>query len=204
MGVSRYSLTEALRQVGRAEVFVGDPFAVGGGGMELLALKEGDVVVNEPYETNALTLPEYTGGVEHDTTVTLGPVTVTIPIVNGQADVYDKISPVGDGSGGGWDFPQPVVPTSVLIVPLSELAADGTLSYGGGPPAVWAPAAPVHAIMLWKAYPIPERTTFGYDNGGKRMDSVTFRAMLRMANPNGHKVFSRGGAAMAAVDGFAL
>jgi len=188
MSVSRLTLEDALVAIGVAQVFVGNPFAAAG--MEALGATEGDITTRMPYNSNPLTAPEYTGDVEHDTVITQGAVEIVVPIIHGQVDVYDKISPVGDGSGGGWDSPQSPVTTTVLIMPLREMAADGTFSRTVG--GVWTPATPQHCIWLWRAYPLPDETAFGFDNGGKRLQSVTFRGMYRGINPNGHKVWTRG------------
>jgi hypothetical protein len=188
MATTRLTLAAALAAVGVAQVFVGNPFIVGG--MEALAATEGDITTDMPFDVNALTAVEYTGGAEHQATITQGAVTVTVPVINGQADVYDKISPVGDGSGGGWSAPQKVVETTVLVMPLSEMAADGSFSRTAA--GLWTPATPKHCIWLWRAYAVPSGDTFGSDNGGKRMNSVTFRTMYRGENPEGHKMWTRG------------
>jgi hypothetical protein len=187
MALNRLTLTDAIVAIGVAQVAVGDPFTTGG--MEILGATEGDISIDAPFEDNPYTANEYTGGVAHDTTIVAGAITVTVPLLNGQADVYDKIAPNGDGSGGGWSSPISPVTTSVLIIPIKEMSVAGVLSYTS---PTWVPAAPVHAIWIWKAYPLPGATVFGYDQGGKRITSVTFRGMFYGPNPEGHKVWTRG------------
>src|SRR4051812_47067250 len=126
MSANRLTLAAALAAVGVAQVFVGNPFVAGG--MVALGATVGDIAPSVGYDVNALTATEYTGGVEHQATITQGAVEITVPLINGQATVFDKISPVGDGSGGGWSTPQKVVTTTLLLMPLSEMASDGTFS----------------------------------------------------------------------------
>lgn len=194
MSITRLTLAAALQSIGVAQVFVGNSLVASG--MAALGPTEGAIANEGAVETNPLTAPEYTGAVEHDTVVFGGQVTVTVPLIMGDPNIYAKIDPFGVGLGGGWDGPRAPVTTSLLIVPLRELdPVAGTLSYDG---AVWAPAEPVHAILVWKCYPLPERTEFAFANGGKQIRSVTFRSMYVATNANGHKVWSRGGAGMVA------
>jgi hypothetical protein len=189
MSASRLTLAAALTAIGVAQVFVGDPYTAGG--MEALGATEGDITFRNGLTSNDLTAPEYTGDIPHQTTVVQGVVEITVPLINGQLDVYDKISAVGDGSGGGWDAPQDVVTTTVLLMPLREMAADGTFARTSA--GVWTPAtAGKHCLWIWRAYALTTEQTFGYDQGGKRINEVTFRGMYAGQNVNGHKVWTRG------------
>ena len=199
MAINRPALAAAVKAIGRAFVYTGDPFAVGG--MTPLGAIEGDVSFNEDFQHNPLTVDQ-TGGVAHQDTVTLGNVTITAPIVFADVEQYAKTHPLGL-SRGGHSTPQPVVTTSVLIVPAFEFAADGTLSYGIVGTATtpsWTPAAPKHAIILWRAGVSRDAIPFSPDNGGLRTISVTFTGMWfdGAAVREGDKVYTIGGDNIAA------
>jgi hypothetical protein len=194
MSITRLTLAAALQSIGVAQVFVGN--ALVASGLSALGPTEGAIGFEAAYEDNPLTAPEYTGGIIHDTVVFGGQATVTVPLIMGDSAVYAKIDPFGVGTGGGYVGPRAPVTTSVLIVPLRELdPTTGELAYDG---TTWTPGAPVHAVLIWKAYVMPERTDFAFANGGKQIRSVTFRSMYAAASANGHKVWSRGGAGMVA------
>lgn len=192
--INKISLTEAIRALGRAMVYAGDAFTVGG--LVALGATEGDIEVEEQEEYSDLTLPEYTGGAVHDRKVLQSGALVTIPLIVGPAvgggsnggAVYDKISSIGDGGGGGYSTQQPVVTTNLLIVPESEIGAG--LSYPLAGP--WSPAAPVHAIWIWRAVPEVSSQPFRHGDGGKIIREVPFRSMFDTTKPEGHKLWTRG------------
>lgn len=193
--LTKISLAEALRAIGRAHVFAGDAFTVDG--MVPLGATEGDIEVEELESYNDLKLEEYTGDAVHDRKVRHGGALVTIPLIVGPAvggaddgtDVYDMISSVGDGSGGGYSNEQDVVTTNLLIVPDSEIGAGLSYPDADGP---WAPAAPKHAIWLWRAAPEASSQPFRQGEGGKIIREVTFRSLFDAARPEGHKLWTRG------------
>ena len=194
MAVTKPALAAAVKAIGNAYVYTGDPFTVGG--MTPLGAIEGAISFNEDFQDNPLTV-EQTGGVAHQNTVTLGNVTITVPIVFADVAQYTKTHPLGL-SRGGHSTPQPVVTTSVLIVPDFQHAADGTLSYaivGTATTPSWTPAAPTHAIMLWRASVMRDAIPFQRDNGGLRTINVTFTGMWfdGTAVREGDKVYTIGG-----------
>lgn len=194
--INRVSLAEALRAIGKAYVFAGD--ATVASGLVALGATEGDIEVEELESYNDLTAPEYTGGAVHERKVIQEGALVTVPLVIGpKADgsddgssIYDKISSLGDGSGGGYAEQQDAVPTTLLIIPEIEVPAAG-LSFAA---AAWDPAdaAPVHAVWLWRAVPEVSAMTFRHGEGGKIIREVPFRAMFDDSMPAGHKLWTRG------------
>lgn len=191
--LNKITLTEAVRAIGRAFVYAGDPTTAGG--MVALGATEGEIEVEEPESYNDLTLPEYTGEAVHERQVQHGSPLVTVPLILGPtpdgsddgAAVYDKISSVGDGSGGGYSTQQPAVTTALLIVPESEVG-DG-LSFTVD---VWTPAAPVHAIWIWRASAEASNQPFRFADGGKVIRSVPFRGLVDRTKPEGHMLWTRG------------
>lgn len=185
MSITPLQLAAALKSMGVAQVFVGDPFTLGG--MSNLGMTEGEIRVDTPFTPNNLTAPEFTGGVVHQATVTPGEVTVTVPLIMGDPTLFAKISPVGM-RGGGHSSPQKPLETSVLVIPLAELGAGLTYPVGGP----WNPAAPQNAFWLWRAYATPGAVPFRYADGGKVITEVVFHGMFYAANPEGHKVWTWG------------
>jgi hypothetical protein len=139
------SLSNYIRSFGQAYVYTGNPFSTGG--LTALGATEGEIQVEETFKYNDLTAPEWTGDTIHTRMLDGVNVKVTIPLIFGDPTVYTKISPDGSKSGG-FASPQAVVTTSVVIMPFSDIPS--TLSYNG---SSWSPAAPVHAVWLWRAVP---------------------------------------------------
>lgn len=201
--ISPFTLAEALRAMGVAEVFVGSPLVAGG--MTSLGATEGEIGVEFTEGMNNLTAPELTGGIAHQTTTTLDAAVITVPLILGDPDLWAKISATGT-QGGGFSTPQPVQETTVLVIPRRELG--GGLSYGppeGGGAAVWtrqagngvaaasgAGAAPQNAVWLWRASPSRGRIPFRYADGGKVITEVRFAGMIDVTKPEGQMVFSMG------------
>lgn len=201
--ISTPALTAALKAIGNAQVFLGDPFTASG--LIAIGAKEGEITVETTEEYSDLTAPELTGPAVHQRSVMGISARVTIPVIAGDADLYAKLSPTGE-KGGGWSSPQAVVPTSVLIIPNAEVGGglryniEGTETVkswkrdagNGVAAATGAAAAPVHAIWLWRAVPERPSRSFSYENGGKQIWSVPFQAMFDGARPEGHKIFTTG------------
>ncbi len=197
MPITIPTLTEALQAIGNAQVYIGTPFS--SGGMLPLGAKEGAVGVEIEETANDLTAPELTGPTVHQRTIMGVSARITVPVILGDTTLYAKISPVGSRSGG-WSSPQPVVPTSVLLIPNQEVGGGLTYSVGawtrtagnGVAGATGAAAAPIHAVWLWRAVPQTPARSFSYENGGKIIVPVTFQAMFDAARPEDHKVFTVG------------
>ena len=193
MPVTRPTLANAVAAIGKAQVYTGNPFTVGG--MKALGSIEGEVSFNEDFQYNDLTT-EQTGGVVHQRQVMLGSVTITAPIVFSNVEAYASTHPLGLAHGGH-SRQQPAAETSVMIVPDFEHAADGTFAYniaGAETTPSWKPAPPKHAVFLWRASRTRDALSFQQDNGGKRVITVTFTGMWfdGAAVPEGHKVYTIG------------
>lgn len=200
MAIAPFQLTDVLKAIGVAEVFIGDPFTVNG--MISLGAIEGNVEVAAPQTMNSLTAPEMTGGVPHQATTVLDAVTITVSVIMGDTALYPKISPTGDSSGG-YSFPQPVAETSVLVIPRAEVGGGLTWDTTGTPAwkrtagfgvgaATGTAAQPKNAVWFWRATPTFGNLPYSYANGGKVLTQVTFHAMFDAARPEGHKVFTIG------------
>ncbi|MFW6079796.1 MAG: hypothetical protein ACODAE_09250 [Gemmatimonadota bacterium] len=203
MTINRVSLSEAVRALGRAMVFAGDAFTADG--LTALGATEGEVTAEEQETYNDLTLPEYTGEAIHERDVMHGSALVTVPLILGPrtddsddgSAVYDQIASVGDGSGGGYSTPQPIVTTNLLLIPQAEIDPDSGLSYDG---VDWTPAAPVHAVWLWRAAPEAKSIAYRFEDGGKTIVEVPFRAFFDDSQPDGHKLWTRGDPVAAGID----
>lgn len=197
MALSPFSLAQAIAAIGVAEVFVGDPLTTAG--LTSLGAVEGTITFNAPENLNELTAPELTGEVAHQAVVTPGKVTVTVPLILSSATQLLKISPRGKASNGN-SVPQVIVPTSVVIMPRSELGgglSNVTTTYtrvagNGVAGATGAAAAPVYTIWIWRAVPTFPSLPFQFSNGGKVIVEVTFTAMFDGAKPEDHKIYTIG------------
>lgn len=206
--ISRYTLTQALKSVGNAEAFVGDPFTVNG--MVSIGAMEGRARLRAPQDINKLTSPELTGSTVHQATVTDGEVTITLPIVTDGdiAALMAKINPKGIG-GGGSSSPTDVFTTSLLLLPRKEIGGglswNPALAAGAGgwdrlvfkniPAATLAAAVPKGAIWFWRAYPTFDEIPYVYENGGKQVVDVTFTAMWyegAQAIPDDYRIWLAG------------
>lgn len=195
--INTLTLSAALQAIGIAQVFAGDPFTAGG--MVNLGATEGDVTVDIATEENVLTAPEYTGGVAHQVHIMAGEITGTIPLIMGDPAIWAKIMPTGI-LGMGWSSQQPVVPTSIGIVPIDEIgvgmAYNGTAWTGG--------REPKNAIWIWRAILQPGPMTYHFGDGGKSIMPVRLRGMFDAARPEGHKVFTIGNPVTAGITTFRL
>lgn len=197
MALAPFSLAQAIGAIGVAQVFVGDPLNTGG--LTVLGATEGAITFNAPEVMNELMAPELTGEAPHNAVVTPGKVSVTVPLILSSAAALLKISPRGKSSMGN-SVPQQVVPTSVVIMPLTELGgglSNVTTTYtrvagNGVAGATGAPAAPVFTIWIWRAVPTFPSLPFTFGNGGKVIVEVTFTAFFDATKPEDHKIFSIG------------
>lgn len=197
MPMAAPTLTTAIKRMGPAELFVGNPMVAAS--MLNLGILEGERRAEIEYGENRLTMPEITGDVAHDITTAVSAARIVSTLVlNGLgATIWPKITPDGTNAGGGSYFKKPVTTCAVLI-PRSELGKSLTWDVPG---TAWkrteedntivsgATAAPIHSIWLWKAWikfgPIP----FGFEDGGKSRVELTIDAMYDDTKPEGAKVF---------------
>lgn len=178
------SLSNYIRALGQAYVYVGS--ATVSSGLAALGATEGEIQIEETFKFNDLTAPEWTGDTPHDRKIDGQHIKITVPLIFGDPSVYSKIYPDGT-KGGGYSKPQAVIPTTLVIMPFSDIPSS--LSYNG---TVWAPAAPVHAVWMWKAVPTPGRYGFKHDNGGKVIREIVFEAMFDDTKPEGQKIYTIG------------
>lgn len=200
MAVARLALSAALQAIGNAQAYIGSPFVANG--LSPLGAKEGAIEIEIEEEANDLTAPELTGPMVHERTIMGIGCRITIPLILGDTALYAKIDPLGSRSAGS-DSPQAVTPTSLVIIPDSEVG--GGLTNALGTTAGWtraagygfagasgAGAAPVHAFWLWRAIPTAPSRSYSYENGGKVITPVTFQGMFYAANPAGQKLYTVG------------
>lgn len=202
MPLAPFTLAEALRAMGVAEVFIGDPLVAPSDptGMKSLGATEGAITFAAPQVLNNLTAPELTGEVPHQSTTTLGAVTITAPVIFGDPLLWARLSPTSTASGG-ISRPVKVTETSVLLIPREEVgggleyavggwtrtAGNGVAAAGPGPAA-----APKNAVWLWRATITMGEVPYAYPNGGKVIVTVTFTGMFDGTKPEGHKVYTIG------------
>lgn len=182
MSIERTQLTDDVKfPFGKAEVFVGDAFVVGG--MEQLGVIEGDVVASITKVMNNLTFPEYTGEGVHDQEVTTSGVSVKVPVLITNEAQLAKLTPTNDLDLGSDTF-RKVVPRQVLIISQNELSEADGMSYNG---AIWTPAPPENALWIWKAVLTADTLTWGHSDRGKRYTEVTITAMFDATKPAKNK-----------------
>lgn len=201
MAINKTILTEAIRRMGPAEIFVGDPLVAVAdpNHMVSLGMLEGERRGEIEYSDNALTMPEYTGDVPHDITSAVSAARIIGSIVLNAAgvDIWEKINPLGSNAGGSSSFTRK--PTmGVLLVPHSELGkslvydtSEGMWKRTEDDDTVTAEpdSDPVHALWLWKAHVKHGSIPYSFDNGGKSLVEVTFEGMFDPTKPEGAKVF---------------
>ncbi len=179
------SISAYVQALGKAYVFVAaDPTSTAS--WQLLGLTEGDIAVDEKFQFNDFTLPEWTGAAIHQRHVDGQEIQITVPLIWGDGSLYDKVSPSAV-KGGGYSTPQNITTRTVLIIPLTEVSTG--LTYDG---TTWAPAAPAHAIWLHKATFEPGQYHFKHGGGGKVMRSIVVRPMFDDTKPNGQKLYTIG------------
>lgn len=200
MSVTYPVLADHLKAIGNALILVGDPSVASG--LDVLGLKEGEASVEWNDEYTNLTAPDQSGPAVHESSLMGYNPVVTIPMIIGNDDLYASLSPTGT-KGGGHEGPQPVVTTTLVLVPEADFGA-GPWSYNG---TVWAPAAPKHAIWFWRGYFQRPSASFRVQEGGKRVEEVRFQVMYASATepdltlPSGQKQFSIGDPAAQGVTG---
>jgi hypothetical protein len=182
-------LSAFVTAIGKAFVYVAtDPTTASS--WSLLGLTEGDVGVDEKFNFNDFKLPEWTGDAIHARTVDGQDITVSVPLIWGDGNLYDTLNPVGL-RGGGRARPTAVVTRTCLIIPVSEIgnglenSTGLTSGYVGG-------AAPVHAVWIHKATFEPGQYAFSNKDAGKTLRSITVHAMYDDTRPDGQKLFTIG------------
>jgi hypothetical protein len=198
MAINLNALTTAIRRMGPAELFIGNPLVVSS--MLSLGKLEGERRGEIEYSDNALTMPEHTAGVAHDVLTQVNKATVVGTIVlNAEgATIWPKINPLGSNAGGSSYFKRAQT-TGVLLIPRSELGSSlryDTLNArwerteeDGSTIVTGAAAAPVHALWLWKARVKHGNVPYSFADGGRSLVDVTFEAMFDDTKPEGAKVF---------------
>jgi hypothetical protein len=185
-------LQDALRAIGKGRVFAGDPFTAGG--LKEIGRAEGEITAEHNAEYNDYTAPEHMGPGIIRRRLQGENVVVNIPLIMGDPAYWSELSPTGN-SHSGYSRPQTVVETSLVILPESELGYDENAetpeewSYDG---TDWTPAAPEHALWIWRGHFEAPNSTFRDEDGGKVIETVTFQSMVDLDRPEGHKLYTRG------------
>lgn len=178
------SLETYLKAIGKGWVYIGDLFTAGG--LEPLGATEGEIRVESNEEYNDLVFPEYTGPAVHATKLTGENPVVTIPLIVGNAALWEKISPTGKFSGGRSNHIAPIE-TSMVIFPEDEVING--IGYDG---MAWTPAAPQNAVFFWRGYFRRPGLTFRQPDGGKVIVEATFQVMHDAARPEDLKLWCGG------------
>ena len=195
MAINKPVLTSAIKRLGPAEVFIGNPLVAAS--MLSLGTLEGARSGEIEYGENLLTMPEHSGEIAHDALVAISAARITCTIVlNGEgAAIWPKINPLGSNAGGSSGHKQAPT-TAVLLIPQSELglslardATNWTLTPESGAPIVGGVAIPKHALWLWKARVKHGSIPYSFEDGGKSRVDVTFEGMFDDTKPEGAKVF---------------
>lgn len=193
------SLQTTLKSIGKGYVFVGDPSATGATGLRPLGATEGEIKVAFNQEFNDLKFPEHTGPAVHDRKLSGENVTVTIPLILGDPDLLDDVSPV-HALGGGYSAQQPVKTTSLVIFPEQEIRGGLTYTAGaGGAAGTWTPAAPRNAVWIWRGHFVRPGMNYKQADGGKVIVETTFQALFDGSRPEGHKLYTIGDPAIAGI-----
>lgn len=179
------SLADYVSALGKAYVYITtDPTTAAA--WSLLGLTEGEIQVEEKFQMNDYKLPEWTGEAVHARNIDGQSLTVTVPLIWGDATLYDKVAPTGQ-KGGGRSTPIAVNTYTVLLIPQVEVDAGISLTS-----TVWDPAAPSHAIWIHKASFEPGTYAFKHGDGGKVIRPVTITAMFNDNMPEGQKLYTIG------------
>ncbi len=182
MAVTPITATEAAQRIGKAWLYTGDPMTPGG--LVSLGGSEGEISVDEGFEYNDLTAPEWTGPAVHASWVQGQKLVATVPLVmKSDGSQLVKITPTGQ-RGGGWNKQRAVITTGVLIAPEDEVGTG--LSWNG---SAWVPAAPKLCIWIWKARIQPGPLMFKHTEGGKSIREINIEALYDDTKPDGYKLY---------------
>lgn len=194
------TLEAALEDLGTAWVLVGDPFTASG--LTVLGLTPGDITPAMNPEFVSRIYEEYSSQPVDVKLKGFAP-TVDIPLIWGDPAIYAKISPTGSAAGGHTS-PQPLVYTSLVLVPDSEFQ-DAWAHTGNA--WTYPEEGPKHAVWFPKGYFSGAFPTFGSLNteNKNRAGSVTFTGVLGGPEwPEGTKSFVIGDPAAKGVAGLAI
>jgi hypothetical protein len=187
------ALDAALVALGKAVPFIGDWTVADG--MLPLGATEGPITRAGGWRINGFEATEHTGGLLHKATVTPGAISVSIPVIVGDPDLWAKITPTGSKSGPS-DNPIPVQTTGLWLVPLEAFPvsgtppAYGTIGYNG---TVWAPVGVnltdlfKNAVLFGRGFFTHADVSHPFDNGGKSINVATFTPMYDERLPAGKR-----------------
>lgn len=196
------NLQSALKSIGKGYVFVGSTSTAGG--LRPLGATEGEIKVVFNQEFNDLKFPEYTGPAVHERKLTGENITVTIPLILGDPDLYDDLSSTNRTSGG-FSSQQPVKTTTLVIFPESEIRDGiGYAPGAAGAAGTWTPAAPKNAIWIWRGHFNRPGMNFKQADGGKVISEATFQALYDGTRPEGHKLYTIGDPTAQGISGIAI
>lgn len=188
MPIAMPDLESYLTRLGDAVIFAGDPFTADG--LEELGAKEGDVTVAFNQTFNPLKFGEATGEAVHESTIQGENPVVTLPMIIGNEALWAKLSATGT-KGGGYSTPQPVVETSLVLVPHPELAAASAPFAFPAPAGPWAtpPGPPVNWLWFFRGHFLRPDVTMRQADGQKSITSAQFQVMHYAPNPEGAKLY---------------
>lgn len=207
--MSSYSLTDltaAVRAIGRGAVFYGTgAFAGSGNDLSLTHLgdTEGMIEPNVEYALSQLTAPELHGDAPIEVTAAGPAFDLSFDLWAAAKATQDIIQPVA-GAPGGTNRPRSVTEYTLAVFPEAlfiednvEVAVAYTTAGGwtvGGDAASAAQLALIdNSLWIWRGFfPTAATPAYQHDDGGKRLLSVTFRAMVNTDMPDGNVIYTRG------------
>ena len=206
------NLQNVLRSIGRGVVFISDYWdGVADISLTWLGDTEGEITVTPTQEVVGLTATELTGSELHNAYVQGSDVTVQIPLWIADPALRATISPTGSASGGR-SRRTPAAMKTMAIFP-EELFWDTTtsdyevLAYttaGGwtvnGTALTAAQTALLgQSIWIWKGFFTSPPITYRHEEGGKAVETVSFRSIHDFTKPENHQVYTMGSPATATI-----
>jgi len=206
------NLEDVLRTYGRGVVFYSprwDPETGAPLALTHLGDTEGDIAFNPNAEVTGMTTPEVTGPAIHEADFTGENPVLEFPLFLADPALMAIVSPKGSAHGGRNGRTKPteytlvVLPEALFGEDRAALAfAAGAWTLDGVPLTAAQLALLDTALFLWRGFfNRPARRFLGGVGDAKRnIESVTFQVMHAAAMPQGHKLYTTGDPADAAID----
>lgn len=177
-------------------------------GFVYLGFTEGEIENTKNETFNGLTLPEYTGEVEHEANVSGERPEVTIPIFTADPALAAILSATGSRGGGGkrqrpvqeytlWILPEELFldvsdPTLQEDLELTWDAVENQWELGGVALTSDQNELMDLGTIIWRGYFMKPRKRFRWEEAGKLVEPVTFRSMYQSLAPVGSRIYYDG------------